>query len=189
MAKTDAPKPLELHKSQEPRESQEVQKSQAPIGPPHTIFTKRQQIVYVYIASLAAFASPVSSSIYYPAMQSIATDLNTSLTNISLTITAYMVRSVTKLRYRTRLTIYRYSRASHLPSWAVSQIALAVDQPTFAHSQSSSLPTLDSLCKRISSHCSSYAVSKAVVVVAQSHCPAQWSPMLLRGSREAASLG
>jgi hypothetical protein len=59
---------------------------------PHSIFPKWQRVTYVYVASLAAFASPVSSTIYYPAMLSIAADLNTSLTKISLTITTYMVR-------------------------------------------------------------------------------------------------
>lgn len=60
--------------------------------PPYTIFPKWQRATYVYVASLAAFASPVSSTIYYPAMLTIASDLNTSLTKISLTITTYMVR-------------------------------------------------------------------------------------------------
>jgi hypothetical protein len=59
--------------------------------PPHSIFSKRQRVVYVYIASLAAFASPVSSSIYFPAMLLLARDLHTSLLNINLTITTYMV--------------------------------------------------------------------------------------------------
>lgn len=62
------------------------------LEPPYTIFPKWQRATYVYIASLAAFASPVSSTIYYPAMLTIATDLNTSLTKISLTITTYMVQ-------------------------------------------------------------------------------------------------
>lgn len=62
-----------------------------PSQAPHSIFSKRQRITFVYIASVAAFASPVSSSIYYPAMVDLSKDLNTSLTNISLTITTYMV--------------------------------------------------------------------------------------------------
>lgn len=64
----------------------------SPEPPPHSVFPPWQRAVYVYMASLAAFTSPVSSSIYYPAMQSIATDLHTSLTRIiSLSITTYMV--------------------------------------------------------------------------------------------------
>lgn len=58
---------------------------------PHSVFSQLEKGTYVYIASLAAFASPVSSSIYLPAMTTLAADLHTSLTNISLTITTYMV--------------------------------------------------------------------------------------------------
>jgi hypothetical protein len=58
---------------------------------PHSIFPKWQRVTYVYIASLAAFSSPVSSNIYLPAMLSLATELRVSLTKISLTITMYMV--------------------------------------------------------------------------------------------------
>jgi hypothetical protein len=59
--------------------------------PPYSIYPKWKRVVLVYLASVAAFASPVSSSIYFPAMTELARDLNTSLTNISLTITTYMV--------------------------------------------------------------------------------------------------
>ena len=50
--------------------------SEAPEQPeaPHSIYPKWQRIIYVYIASVAAFASPVSSSIYYPAMLTLAKD-------------------------------------------------------------------------------------------------------------------
>jgi hypothetical protein len=63
--------------------------------PPYSIFPQWQRRLYVWIASLAAFASPVSSSCYYPAMLTIARDLDTSLTNISLTITTYLVSLIT----------------------------------------------------------------------------------------------
>lgn len=65
-------------------------------APPHSLFSKLEKGIYIYIASLAAFASPISSSIYYPAMSTLATDLHTSLTNISLTITTYMVIPTSK---------------------------------------------------------------------------------------------
>ncbi|KAL2210605.1 MFS general substrate transporter [Sarocladium strictum] len=68
----------------------EAQAPQSPV-PVHSIFPRWERVTYIYIASLAAFTSPVSSSIYYPAMSALAHDLHTSLTNISLTITTYMV--------------------------------------------------------------------------------------------------
>jgi hypothetical protein len=86
MAEKDA---LEQQR-QQPEQVIEEQ-PQPPIEPPYSVFSKWQKGTFVYIASVAAFASPVSSSIYFPAMLVLAKDLNTSLTNISLTITTYMV--------------------------------------------------------------------------------------------------
>jgi multidrug resistance protein len=85
-------------------ESLEQQPS-PPLEPPHSIFPKWQRGTFVYIASIAAFASPVSSSIYYPAMLILAKDLNTSLTNISLTITTFMVSyTLSNIPHHERLT-------------------------------------------------------------------------------------
>ncbi|MCJ1315171.1 hypothetical protein MMC15_000487 [Xylographa vitiligo] len=59
--------------------------------PQFSTFSSIEKKLYVYIASCAAFASPVSSSIYYPALNIIALDLHTTLANINITITTYMV--------------------------------------------------------------------------------------------------
>ncbi|MCJ1292669.1 hypothetical protein MMC34_004222 [Xylographa carneopallida] len=60
-------------------------------APQFSTFSSIEKKLYVYISSCAAFASPVSSSIYYPALNIIATDLHTTLANINLTITTYMI--------------------------------------------------------------------------------------------------
>jgi hypothetical protein len=59
--------------------------------PPYTIFNRFERIFYAWVSSVAAFASPVSTSIYYPALTILASDLDTSLQNINLSITTYMV--------------------------------------------------------------------------------------------------
>jgi hypothetical protein len=61
------------------------------LEPPYSIFPKWQRIIFVYVASLAAFISPVSSSIFLPALSYIAADLNTTISKVNLTITTYMV--------------------------------------------------------------------------------------------------
>ncbi|KAN0115479.1 MFS general substrate transporter [Hyaloscypha variabilis] len=78
---------------EQPEATESSEPSELPQTPeqPYSIFPKWQRVVNVYVASLAAFASPVSSSIYYPAMLTLARDLDTSLTNISLTITTYLI--------------------------------------------------------------------------------------------------
>lgn len=61
--------------------------------PPHTILTEKEKIFTIIMASFAAFISPVSSSIYYPALNSLAHDLNVTVSTMNLTITVYMVCS------------------------------------------------------------------------------------------------
>ncbi|KAE8446422.1 hypothetical protein EG329_012027 [Mollisiaceae sp. DMI_Dod_QoI] len=61
------------------------------VEPPYTIFNRFERVLYAWVASVAAFASPVSTGIYYPALTILATALNTSLQNINLSITTYMI--------------------------------------------------------------------------------------------------
>ena len=80
-------------------QTQKINSQERVVQPPFSVFSQFEKGLYIYIASVAAFASPVSSSIYYPAMNSLAKDLHTSLTNISLTITTYLVPSNAPLPY------------------------------------------------------------------------------------------
>ncbi len=76
---------------QEVVEVEEKKKESMPEEPHWSILSEFEKRAYAYASSIAALASPVSSTIYYPAMNILAADLNTSLTNINLTITTYMV--------------------------------------------------------------------------------------------------
>jgi hypothetical protein len=60
--------------------------------PPYSTFTKSQKRFIVFSASWAGFFSPVSSQIYFPALNSVADDLGVSSALINLTLTSYMVR-------------------------------------------------------------------------------------------------
>jgi hypothetical protein len=82
----------EIFKEQEPGQSLEVTPEEP--EPVYSAFPKWKRVAIVYTASLAAFSSPISSTTYYPAMLQMAADLNVSLTQISLTITTYMVSSM-----------------------------------------------------------------------------------------------
>ncbi|KAI2787558.1 hypothetical protein POX_f07929 [Penicillium oxalicum] len=57
----------------------------------YTIFTKRQRRYIVFMASWAGFFSPVSSQIYFPALNTLAEDLDVSNSLINLTLTSYMI--------------------------------------------------------------------------------------------------
>src|ERR1700760_3218283 len=58
---------------------------------PYSVFTKRQKQLIVFIATLAGFVSPLSSSIYFPALNALAKQFNTTSTLINLTITSYTI--------------------------------------------------------------------------------------------------
>ncbi|KAJ5698836.1 hypothetical protein N7462_000841 [Penicillium macrosclerotiorum] len=58
---------------------------------PYSAFTKTQKRLIVATAALAATFSPLSANIYFPALNSIAKDLNVSPSQINLTITTYMI--------------------------------------------------------------------------------------------------
>ncbi|RFU28828.1 hypothetical protein B7463_g7510, partial [Scytalidium lignicola] len=71
--------------------SVENQEIMAPATPPHTIFTRKEINFIVAMASLAALLSPVSSTIYFPALNTLADTLGVSVSSINLTVTTYLI--------------------------------------------------------------------------------------------------
>ena len=62
----------------------------------YSIFSTGQKRAIVLTASFCAFFSPVTASIYYPALDTIAHDLNVTNTAINLTVTTYLVSCLRK---------------------------------------------------------------------------------------------
>ncbi|KIW20831.1 hypothetical protein PV08_01409 [Exophiala spinifera] len=58
---------------------------------PYSVFSTNEKRVIVLAGSLAGFFSPLSSSIYFPALDTIAKALNVSDSNINLTVTTYLI--------------------------------------------------------------------------------------------------
>ncbi|KAH6653260.1 major facilitator superfamily domain-containing protein [Truncatella angustata] len=58
---------------------------------PYSIFDKRQKAVIVLIVSTAATFSGFASNIYFPALPTIAQDLNVSVELVNLTVTSYLI--------------------------------------------------------------------------------------------------
>lgn len=54
-------------------------------------FTVAQKRAIVAMGSLASFFSPLSSSIYLPALNTIANSLRISVSQVNLTVTTYLV--------------------------------------------------------------------------------------------------
>ncbi|KAF3480569.1 uncharacterized protein GIQ15_05916 [Arthroderma uncinatum] len=59
--------------------------------PPYHIFSHRQKWQLVYIVSIAGAFSPLSSNIYFPAIDTISSELRVSASLVALTITVYLI--------------------------------------------------------------------------------------------------
>lgn len=60
-------------------------------GPVYSAFGKWEKRYIVFMVTWAAFISPTSANIYFPALNPLAEDLHVSNTIINLTLTAYMI--------------------------------------------------------------------------------------------------
>ncbi|SPO06531.1 related to multidrug transporter [Cephalotrichum gorgonifer] len=75
-------------------QSEELEAQLPPRTPdeePYSIFDKRQKAIIVFLASTAATFSGFASNIYFPALPTIARDLNVSVELVNLTVTSYLI--------------------------------------------------------------------------------------------------
>lgn len=63
--------------------------SQEPLS--YSTFTQRQKLQITILVSLASVFSPISATIYVPALPTIANDLNVSVAAVNLSVTSYMI--------------------------------------------------------------------------------------------------
>ncbi|RFU78622.1 hypothetical protein TARUN_3592 [Trichoderma arundinaceum] len=82
---------------QDPRSILPTIETEAPSPPspdtnePYSIFDSRQRALIVIIVSTAATFSGFASNIYFPALPTIAKDLNVSVELVNLTVTSYLI--------------------------------------------------------------------------------------------------
>ncbi|TAQ84893.1 hypothetical protein B7494_g6788 [Chlorociboria aeruginascens] len=75
--------------------AEDVPQSQQSVD--YSVYSITEKRFFIIIASLAALFSPLSANIYYSALNTLATDFHQSLSNISLTVTTYLVRTLIPL--------------------------------------------------------------------------------------------
>jgi hypothetical protein len=59
---------------------------------PYSVLPHSEKAFVIVVGSFAALISPLSSSVYLPALNSLARDMDVSVSLINLTITTYLVR-------------------------------------------------------------------------------------------------
>ncbi|KAJ5514350.1 Major facilitator superfamily domain general substrate transporter [Penicillium fimorum] len=57
----------------------------------YSVFTKREKHIAVFLITFAATFSPLSSFIFFPAINALSASLNVSVEKINLTVTSYMI--------------------------------------------------------------------------------------------------
>ena len=62
-----------------------------PSGPPYSVFPTRQKQYIIFMTAWGSFFSPLSSNIYFPALNTLAKYLKVSSGVINLTVTSYMI--------------------------------------------------------------------------------------------------
>ncbi|KAI8947712.1 major facilitator superfamily domain-containing protein [Xylaria longipes] len=61
------------------------------VAEPYSIFDKRQKALIVFIAATAATFSGFASNIYFPALATVASDLDVTIELINLSVTSYLI--------------------------------------------------------------------------------------------------
>lgn len=89
-----------------------------PPEPPYSIFSEPVKVIVIITASFAAIISPMSGSIYFPALPSIAADLDVSISLVTLTVTTYLVSDYCQLPVFPILTLsIDLSRTGTIVHW------------------------------------------------------------------------
>ncbi|KAI0867259.1 chloramphenicol resistance protein [Hypoxylon argillaceum] len=77
--------------SQDEAQDLENTLSRVSSGPPYTIFSPRMKRWIVAMNCIAAFMSPITANIYFPAIPTLSRDLGVGVDQINLTLTTYMI--------------------------------------------------------------------------------------------------
>lgn len=131
------------------QEKQTINDEQVPL---HSVMPNGEKTFVIMAGSFAALFSPLSSSIYLPALPSLASDMNVSVSLINLTITTYLVMSTEPSRLNMKLIIFRYSKDSPLLSLVAFQISMDAVLHISLHLSFISERILASLCKTTLRH-------------------------------------
>ena len=105
--------------------------SRATTGPPYTIFSPRAKMFIVLSVSVSGLISPLGAVTFYPALNTLARELNVTPSMINVALTTYMVCSVHFKQAHPFTDVPRLLKPSH------RQSSLACPTPVAAACRSS----------------------------------------------------
>ena len=78
-------------KSGELAEEQNVPEGENDSAVAYSVFSKSQKVTIVILIAIAGFFSPFTAFVYFPALKSIASDLNVTIELMNITVTVYLL--------------------------------------------------------------------------------------------------
>ena len=85
----------------------------------YSSFSKRKKMSVVLLATLGGMFSPFTTNIYFPALTQISQDLHTSVSNINITITTYMIFQAVAPSFLSPIADLRGRRIAYVVGFAV----------------------------------------------------------------------
>ncbi|KAI1759513.1 putative MFS transporter [Hypoxylon sp. FL1150] len=73
------------------KDIESAKQADQPPEPPYSVYTHREKATMIILVSFTAIISPLSGTIYFPVLPSLARDLNVSASLINLTVTTYLI--------------------------------------------------------------------------------------------------
>ncbi|KAI1622864.1 putative MFS transporter [Exophiala viscosa] len=90
---------------------------------PYSSFTQRQKYLIVLCATLGGLFSPFTTQIYFPALSTIAADLNVSISQVNLTVTTYMIFQAVVPSFISSITDTQGRRPTYVLGFLVYTVA------------------------------------------------------------------
>lgn len=88
---TDTASPTRDNEKQEAAGDAPAEQVAAGDAQQYSVFTKRQTVMIVVLVAIAGFFSPFTAFVYFPAIQSIASDYEVSIELMNITVTVYLI--------------------------------------------------------------------------------------------------
>lgn len=118
----------DLESQQQPRRGDLGLSRTVSSGLPYTIYNYKTKMFIVASVSVSSLISPFGATTFYPALNTLADQLNVTPTMVNLSLTTYMVRHCAPLSNSNTLTVLlRSHKQSHPPSWPACPTPAAAD--------------------------------------------------------------